>query len=93
MKYLLSISLSFTALMTILVLSACKKEKEDQDFISREEFISQLKGEWTVTSFKNYCPNANLGCEIKVINDSVQYWGWGSGKKMYSKSDPILCTF
>jgi hypothetical protein len=75
-KSFVIISLTCAMLLTILIQSACNKEKEKDDlnFISREDFIDALDGQWHVNGFSRMImrDNSESIC-ITLLGDSVKW--------------------
>jgi hypothetical protein len=94
-------------LLTILIQGACKKETdadpmtdEELSYISREEFMSKLQGEWSASYFSHvtwtWIDTFHVdyqGFSISFTKDSCQIQWTDSNPQMYPLNDPILCTF
>jgi hypothetical protein len=110
-KNFILISLAFAMLITVLMQSACHKEKEKdklftKKFISAQEFINKVKGEWYVSEFSKGCEDIGIAlvCDttIMIWNDSVvqrfdyvehyesPFWTWT--QNAYALNDTALCT-
>lgn len=89
-KKLLSISLAFAILMTILSQSACRKE----NYVSLKDFINNIKGEWYVSSLSYSdipVTPSSLEVNITVSEDRISY-KIGNEQQYYLFDDTILCT-
>ena len=81
----------------LIILSSCKYELEKVEydtFISKEEFIAKLKGEYTVTLIQNSKTNGNVNFRVTLLKDSiVQYYEYGNGNYslLCKLNDSIIC--
>jgi hypothetical protein len=95
-KTLVSISFAFAILLSLLIQSGCKKETETAEelsYISREDFMSKMEGEWLVASFGHRRVFTDERLEIYLMEDSVQYNVYPANTStMYSIDDSVLCT-
>ena len=105
MKTKLSLYLTIVMLLTILIQGACKKETnadpmtdEELSYISREEFMSKLQGEWSASYFQHatwsYVDSLinYQYVNISFTKDSCQIQWTASYPQIYPLNDPILCT-
>jgi hypothetical protein len=105
MKTKLSLYLTTVMLLAILIQGACKKETvadpmtdEELSYISRNEFMSKLQGEWSFKylqygTWSGVYPNINYNsCTISFTRDSCMIQWTASYPQIYPLNDPILCT-
>jgi len=85
-KNFVLISIAFALLVTVLMQSACR------DYLSREEFIYKMTGEWQVITLNHaVTPNNPVWVEIQVYEDGI-YYRTADGDHTYRIYDTILCT-
>jgi hypothetical protein len=88
---------AFLLMGMVLIQGGCSIDKEDKkedlSYISREDFMFKMEGDWYVNSFRREHPGYDYGVNIWFSKDSIKYTVYPADTAIiYSIDDPFLCT-